>query len=229
MIRIRPAAERGVTRTSWLDSRHTFSFGGYADPQHQHFRALRVINDDRVAAGGGFGAHAHRDMEILTYVIDGALEHQDSLGNGSLIRAGDLQRMTAGTGVTHSERNASREAPVRFLQIWILPRTHDAAPGYEQRAYAGREGLFRAGSGEGRDGAVRIDQDVELWIARLAPGASTEVPIAAGRHAWVQIARGTVSVNGRDLQEGDGAALSEEGVVGLAASNAAEVLVFDLT
>lgn len=228
MIQVRPAAERGVTRTSWLDSRHTFSFGGFVDPRHQHFRELRVINDDRVAPGGGFGAHGHRDMEILTYVIEGGLEHQDSLGNGSLIRAGDLQRMTAGRGVTHSEFNASREEPVRFLQIWILPRTEGADPGYEQRGFAGREGLFLAGEEAVREGTVRIDQDASLWIARLAPGADAQLSLDPGRHAWVQVARGAVAVNGIELAEGDGAGLSEESAVDLTARGPAETLIFDL-
>jgi hypothetical protein len=228
MIRIRPAAERGVTRTSWLDSRHTFSFGGYVDPRHQHFRELRVINDDRVAPGGGFGAHSHRDMEILTYVLEGALEHQDSLGNGSVIRPGDLQRMTAGRGVTHSEFNASREEPVRFLQMWILPGRDGVDPGYEQRSFEGREGLFLAGSNAAREDAVRIDQDAELWIARLAPGATAALRLAPGRHVWVQAARGRIAVNGHDLEEGDGAGLSEESSVQLTARGAAEALIFDL-
>ena len=228
MIRIRPAAERGVTRTSWLDSRHTFSFGGYVDPRHQHFRELRVINDDRVAPGGGFGAHSHRDMEILTYVLEGALEHQDSLGNGSVIHPGDLQRMTAGRGVTHSEFNASREEPVRFLQIWILPRTEGVDAGYEQRSFAGREGLFLAGSSAAREGVVHIDQDVDLWIARLAPGAAAQLRIAPGRHAWVQAARGAIDVNGRRVDEGDGAGLTEESAVEISARTSSEALIFDL-
>jgi len=228
MIRIRPAAERGVTRTSWLDSRHTFSFGGYVDPRHQHFRELRVINDDRVAPGGGFGSHSHRDMEIITYVLEGALEHQDSLGNGSVIRPGDLQRMTAGRGVTHSEFNASRDEPVRFLQIWILPRKEGVDAGYEQRSFAGREGLWLAGSSSARADAVHIDQDADLWIARLAPGATASVKLAPGRHAWVQAARGAIAVNGHDLDEGDGAGLTEESAVELMGRGAAEALIFDL-
>jgi len=228
MIRIRPAAERGVTRTSWLDSRHTFSFGGYFDPRHQHFRELRVINDDRVAPGGGFGAHSHRDMEILTYVIEGGLEHQDSLGNGSVIRAGDLQRMTAGRGVTHSEFNASRETPVRFLQIWILPATEGADAGYEQQSFSDQEGLFLVGAQRPREGAVRIDQDVELWIARLGAGGAPRVPLAAERHGWVQVARGSLTVNGEELEEGDGAALTGEAAAELASRGGSEALIFDL-
>ncbi|MBX3024860.1 pirin family protein [bacterium] len=230
MITIRRAAERGHTRIGWLDSWHTFSFGEYHDPRHVEFRALRVINEDRVAPGQGFGTHAHRDMEIVTYVLDGALEHRDSLGNGSVIRPGEIQRMSAGTGIRHSEFNASASDTVHFLQIWIMPARAGIAPGYEQRALpAGvRGGLAVIASPDGRAGSVTIHQDAAILAAQLAPGASVEHPLAAGRHAWVQVARGTVTANGQSLQAGDGAAVGDERAVQLNAAADAEVLVFDL-
>jgi redox-sensitive bicupin YhaK (pirin superfamily) len=232
MITLRPAAARGASRTRWLDSRHTFSFAEYHDPAQMGFRALRVINDDRVAAGAGFPTHGHADMEILTYVLEGALEHRDSLGTGSVIRPGDVQRMSAGTGVRHSEMNASREEPVHFLQIWLLPERRGLAPGYEQKqlpAAAERGRLRLAASRDGRDGSVTIHQDVNLYAGRLEPGESATLALAPGRHAWVQVARGGVSLNGQRLAEGDGAAVTDERTLSLVGDGpAAEVLVFDL-
>ena len=230
MLTIRPAAERGHTRIDWLDSWHTFSFGEYYDPAHEQFRTLRVINEDRVAPGQGFGTHAHRDMEIVTYVLDGALEHRDSLGNGSVIRPGEIQRMSAGTGIRHSEFNGSKTDTVHFLQIWILPARAGLAPGYEQRALPPGvdNGLRLIAAPDGRDGAVTVHQAAEIHAARLSAGAEATHVLAAGRHAWVQVARGAVTVNGTALGPGDGAALSDEAQVHIAAAAPSEVLLFDL-
>jgi redox-sensitive bicupin YhaK (pirin superfamily) len=232
MIVIRKASERGHTDIGWLDSRHTFSFGDYHDPRAMGFRVMRVLNDDRVTAGAGFPTHAHRDMEIVSYVLDGALEHRDSLGTGSIIRPGDVQRMTAGTGIRHSEFNASKTAPVRFLQIWILPERAGLAPGYEQKTFApeasqGRLKLVAAR--DGRDGAVTLHQDTDLYVATLGEGVETRHPLRAGRFAWVQIARGELSVNGERLAEGDGAALGDVDTVTLVGSAAgSEALLFEM-
>lgn len=230
MLTIRPAAERGHTRIDWLDSWHTFSFGDYYDPRHVDFRALRVINEDFVAPGKGFGTHPHRDMEIVTYVLDGALEHRDSLGNGSVIRPGEIQRMSAGTGIRHSEFNQSRDETVHLLQIWIMPERGGIAPGYEQRPLPDgvRGGLQVIASRDGRDGSVTIHQDAAIHAAQLGAGAAVEHALAAGRHAWVQVARGTVTANGQALRAGDGAAVSGERAVQLRADSDAEVLLFDL-
>lgn len=231
MIEIRPAAERGRTRLDWLDSRHTFSFGGYFDPRHMGFRTLRVVNDDRVAPEGGFGTHPHRDMEIVSFVLDGELEHQDSLGNGSVIRPGDVQRMSAGTGVLHSEFNPSPSSPVRFLQIWILPERTGIRPGYEQKAFpeAERRNRLRlVASRDGREGSVTIHQDAEIRAAILEGGAEIRHEFRPGRHGWIQIARGTVRLEGRAMEEGDGAAVSDESAVTLSGEGGAEVLLFDL-
>ena len=227
MIALRPAEERGHTRLSWLDSRHTFSFDRYHDPRHMGFRVLRVINEDRVDPGQGFGTHPHRDMEILTFVLEGALEHKDSLGNGSVIRPGDVQRMTAGTGISHSEFNPSRTEPVHFLQVWILPERPGLEPSYEQRSFPAA-GLRLVGSRDGREGSVRIHQDVLVHLARLSPGEDVVYALAPGRHAWIQMARGAAQVNGTRLAAGDGAALSEERSVTLRGVDGAEALVFDL-
>ena len=227
----RPAAERGHAQHGWLDSHHTFSFADYHDPKHMGFQSLRVINDDRVAPGQGFGTHAHRDMEILSYVLEGALEHKDSMGTGSIIRPGDVQRMSAGTGVRHSEFNASKSDPVHFLQIWLMPRANGLAPGYEQKAFtiAERQGRLRVfASPDGRDGSVTVQADVVLHGGLFDRGESFELRLAPGRHAWVHVASGNVRVNGEDLHEGDGAALSLEGAVRLEGIDHAEVLVFDL-
>lgn len=233
MIQVRPAAERGTTRIDWLDSRHSFSFGEFYDPSNMGFRALRVINDDRVAPGGGFPTHGHSDMEIVSYVLDGALEHRDSLGTGSVIRPGDVQRMTAGTGVRHSEFNASRTQPVRFLQIWILPERRAIEPGYEQKSYstADKRGQLRlVASPDGRDESVTIHQDVNLYAGLLAGDEHVTFSPPAGRSTWIQVARGHVALNGHSLAEGDGAAIQNEAKLELRASgpDEAEVLVFDL-
>jgi redox-sensitive bicupin YhaK (pirin superfamily) len=231
MITIRRSDDRGRTDLGWLDSRHTFSFGDYHDPSHMGYRCLRVINDDRVEPGKGFGTHGHRDMEIVSYVLHGALEHKDSMGTGSIIRPGDVQRMSAGTGVLHSEFNPSRTEKVRFLQIWILPERQGIEPGYEQRAFpeAQRQGrLLLAASSDGRDGSVTIHQDAQMYLGLLGPGETASHTLRPGRHAWVQIATGTVALEGQTLGEGDGAAVSGQPAVTLAADAAAEVLLFDL-
>jgi len=227
MIALRPAEERGHTRLSWLDSRHSFSFDRYYDPRHMGFRVLRVINEDRVDPGQGFGTHPHRDMEILTFVLEGVLEHKDSLGSGSVIRPGDVQRMTAGTGISHSEFNPSGTEPVHFLQVWILPEQPGLEPSYEQRSFPAA-GLRLVGSRDGREGSVRIHQDVLVYVARLSPGEDVVHALAPGRHAWIQMARGAAQVNGTRLGAGDGAALSEERSVTLRGVDGAEALVFDL-
>jgi quercetin 2,3-dioxygenase len=231
MITVRPATERGHFDHGWLDTSHTFSFASYHDPRHMGFQALRVINEDRVQPGEGFGTHAHRDMEILTWVLEGALEHKDSMGNGSVIRPGDIQRMSAGTGVTHSEFNPSREEPVHFLQIWLLPNQRGLPPSYEEKrfppdALRGRPALIAAG--DGREGAVTIHQDADLWAVQLGPGESMRHDLKPGRHAWLQVARGAVSLSGRPLGAGDGVALTAEPALEISATAPAEVLLFDL-
>lgn len=231
MISIRPAAERGHTDWGWLDSRHTFSFGEYHDPRHMGFRSLRVLNDDRVAPGAGFGTHGHRDMEILSYVLEGGLEHRDSTGGGGVIRPGEIQFMRAGTGVTHSEKNASETEPVHFLQVWIVPDARGLAPRYDQMTFdeaKAREGLVLLAAGDGRDGSIRLHQDVSLWVGRLGGGDERTHALGPGRHAWVHVARGAVALNGHALEAGDGAALSDEATVRLAGRGDAEVLLFDL-
>ncbi len=231
MITIRHGEDRGRVVLDWLDSRHSFSFGHYYDPKHIGFRALRVINDDRVSPGGGFATHPHRDMEIITYVLDGTLEHADSLGNGSEIRAGEVQRMTAGTGVTHSEFNHSQVAPVHLLQIWILPAEKGLAPSYEQRAFTPEEkrgGLTLVAARDGRDGALTVHRDAEIYAALLDAGKSVSHRLAAGRHAWLHLAHGAVVLNGHALTEGDGAAVSDEEVLAISAETDAELLLFDL-
>ena len=230
MVTLSPAAARGHTDLGWLDSRHTFSFGEWYDPKHMGFRALRVINDDRVAPGGGFPTHGHADMEIVSYVLGGALAHKDSIGTGSVIRPGDVQRMSAGTGVRHSEFNSSSSEPVHFLQIWIVPDRRGHAPGYEQKTFpeAERRGRLRlVASADGRDGSVTLHQDVALWAGVLDEGQKAELALAPGRHAWVHVARGAATVNGQRLGEGDGAALSDEPALALR-GHGGEVLVFDL-
>ncbi|HTO53603.1 MAG TPA: pirin family protein [Myxococcota bacterium] len=231
MIQIRPSGERGHAQHGWLDSRHTFSFADYHDQKFMGFRALRVINEDRVQGGQGFPPHSHRDMEIVTCVLEGALEHKDSLGTSSVIRPGELQRMSAGTGVTHSEYNASREAPVHFLQIWILPEKQNLKPGYEQRDFGAgptRDRLRLVASRDGREGSITVHQDVSLWLGRLEPGAKLTHPLAAGRYAWLQVARGSLRANGQALAAGDGAALAKESALELESVEASHVLLFDL-
>jgi len=231
MMKIRRARERGHAQHGWLESYHTFSFADYHDPTFMGFRALRVINEDRVQPGQGFGTHAHRDMEIVTYVIDGALEHKDSLGTGSVIRPGDVQRMSAGTGVTHSEFNNSRAELVHFLQIWILPEKNGLPPSYEQRTFAESERadeLRLFASSDAREGSVKIHQDVDLYGAVLSSGAALEHALRAGRYAWLQVASGSLSANDQLLSAGDGAAFSDESRVTLVAHESAEILLFDL-
>jgi redox-sensitive bicupin YhaK (pirin superfamily) len=231
MIRIRKAADRGQTRIGWLDSRHTFSFGDYYDPAHMSFRALRVINDDRVAPAAGFPTHPHRDMEIVTYVLAGSLEHRDSLGSGSVLGPGELQRMSAGTGIAHSEFNPSPTEPVHFYQIWLLPKSKGIKPSYEQKVFAPeqrRGRLVPVVKPDGRDGTLRIHQDVEIALASLEKAKEIRAPLALGRHAWVQALTGNLEINSRPLAAGDGAAVSEEKELVLTASAPAEAMVFDL-
>jgi len=231
-LRIRPAAERGVAEFGWLSSRHSFSFGHYYDPEHLGFRALRVINDDRVQPGQGFGTHPHRDMEILSIVVEGALQHKDSLGTGSVIRPGEVQRITAGTGVQHSEFNPSPSEEVRFLQIWIEPERTGLAPSYEQRDFAFDEMRDRwrlVASHEGRDGSLKVHQDVSLYRTQLTEESSVEHSIGPDRHVWLQVIEGTVEVNGQRLDEGDGAAIEAPGgVVVTGKGDWSDVLLFDL-
>lgn len=229
MMTIRPADERGHGKFGgWLDSRFTFSFADYYDPEHMGFRALRVINEDVVQGGGGFPRHGHRDMEILTWVLDGQLAHQDDMGNGSVIRPGEAQIMSAGTGVLHSEANPSRTEPVHLLQIWLHPERPGLPPRYDQKSFAGRRGLFPIAARDECDGAVAIIQDAVILVAKLAAGEAVTHPVAEGRHAWVQVARGSVRLGDQTLQAGDGAALSGERAVALTALEDAEALVFDL-
>ena len=231
MISVRKAAERGHFNFGWLDTYHTFSFDQYYDPRFMGFRSLRVINEDRVQPGHGFPTHAHRDMEIITYVLAGGLAHKDSMGNGSVIRPGDVQRMSAGAGVRHSEANPSTSDPVHLLQIWIMPNRLGSAPGYEQKFFADEEkrGRLRLiASPDGRDGSVTVQQDARLHAALLEPGQEAVYELRAERHAWVQVARGTIELNGQELEQGDGAAVSAEERLTFVAREPAEVLLFDL-
>ena len=230
-MQIRRAADRGHANHGWLDSHHTFSFADYHDPKHMGFRALRVINEDKVAAGGGFGAHGHRDMEILSYVLSGELGHKDSMGTGSTIKPGEVQRMSAGTGVMHSEMNVSKKDPVHFMQIWIVPDKSGHKPGYEQKAFTEdeRRGKLRiVASPDGRDGSVTIHQDATLATTLLAPGVTVEHALGDKRYAWIQVARGAVTVNGERLNTSDGVAVIGAGTLAITGIEDAEVLVFDL-
>ena len=230
MMKIRKANERGHADHGWLNSYHTFSFANYYDPQWMGFRNLRVINDDRVAAGAGFGTHPHRDMEIISYVLEGALEHRDSMGNGRVIKPGEFQYMAAGTGVSHSEANPSKKETVHFLQIWIQPDKTGTKPAYGERAYAdvapGRLNLVASKSG--RDGSIPINQDADLWLAKFSNGEAVTHELRADRHAWVHVAEGNVELNGQLLAAGDGAAISQETKLELVGKGKAQVLVFDL-
>ena len=232
MITIRPAQDRGTANFGWLDSRHTFSFGNYYDPNYMGFADLRVINEDKVTPGQGFGTHGHRDMEIISYVLEGALEHKDSIGTGSVIRPGDVQRMSAGTGIQHSEFNASSTEPVHFLQIWILPEQEGIKPGYEQKTFSEEEkrGTLRlVGSRDGRDGSITIHQDVNLYASTLHDGETVSHPLAGGRVAWLQVVRGAVQLNDQLLTAGDGAAIAQESRITLqGAAKDTEVLLFDM-
>lgn len=231
MVRIRKADERGRTRVGWLNARHTFSFGDYFDPGQMGFRSLRVLNDDVVGPGAGFPSHPHHDMEILTWVLEGSLGHRDSLGSGAVVHAGEVQRMSAGTGIVHSEYNPSSTEPVHLLQIWIHPDRQGLPPEYDQKpipivAQPGR--LHVVASPDGREGSVRIHQDACVWAARLGPGDEVSHALRAGRGAWLQVARGEVSLNGLALAEGDGAAIEGETHLSIAGTSPSEVLLFDL-
>lgn len=231
MIRLRPSAERGVTQADWLDSRHTFSFNRYIDPAWTSFQSLRVINEDWIAPGGRFDWHPHRDMEILTWILSGALEHEDSTGARGVLRPGDLQKMSAGTGIFHSEANASKTEPLHLLQIWIYPSQRGLQPHYVEKHFPldeRRNRLRLLASPGGRDGSLPIHQAAELWTAMLDEGASVEHALAAGRLAWLQVASGEVDLNGTALHAGDGAAVSGEPVLRISARHASEVLLFDL-
>jgi redox-sensitive bicupin YhaK (pirin superfamily) len=232
MISIRPADGRGQARLGWLDSRHSFSFGHYYDPQHMGFGPLRVINEDRVSPGGGFDTHGHRDMEIISYVLDGALEHKDSIGTGSVIRPGDVQRMSAGTGVRHSEFNHSQSAPVHFLQIWLRPEQEGLKPSYEQKNFAPgeKQGKLRLiVSRDGRHGSLTIHQDASIYAAVLKEGDKLTHTLKTGRKAWVQIVRGSLDLNGQWLRTGDGAAIADLPALTIAAhADNTEILLFDL-
>ena len=231
MINIRKSNERGHADHGWLDSHFTFSFADYFDPEHVQFRSLRVMNDDRVAGGGGFPKHPHRDMEIVTYVLEGALEHKDSMGNGSVIKPGDVQYMSAGTGVAHSEFNASKTEPVHLYQIWMLPEKPGLQPAYDQKNFGEDEkrGKLRlVASPDGRDGSVRIRQNNDLYATLLSSGESVKHALKKNRYAYVQVARGSVKLNGTRLDEGDGAAITAEKAVELTGVQESEVLLFDL-
>jgi redox-sensitive bicupin YhaK (pirin superfamily) len=231
VITIRKSEERGHANRGWLDAHHTFSFASYYDPAHMNFRALRVLNDDFISPGKGFGPHAHRDMEIITYVLDGALEHKDSLGNGSTIAVGEVQRMSAGRGIQHSEFNHSQSEAVHFLQIWIVPAQSGIAAGYEQKPIdmsKSRGTLMAIGTPKAKEGAVRIHQDATLYAATLAHGTAVEATLAQGRFGWLQVARGNVAVNGVSLAQGDGAAISDESTLKIVGESDAEILLFDL-
>jgi redox-sensitive bicupin YhaK (pirin superfamily) len=231
MITVRKAEDRGHANHGWLDSHHTFSFADYHDPRFMGFGPLRVINDDTVAGGGGFPPHSHRDMEIISYVLEGALQHKDNLGNGSVMKPGDVQRMSAGTGVVHSEFNASPDARVHFLQIWVQPRAKGLPAGYEQKHFSEEEkrGRLRlVASPDGAEGSVRIQQDARLFAALLEKGQAVRHPLAAGRKGWLQVARGSVQLNGTALKAGDGVAIEGEPQLELSTDSSAEVLLFDL-
>jgi quercetin 2,3-dioxygenase len=231
MITFRDRMARGQSRTGWLDSRHTFSFANYRDPAQMGFRSLRVINEDRVIPGAGFPPHSHRDMEIISYVLKGALEHKDSLGNGTVIRPGEVQRMSAGTGIVHSEFNPSKTEPVHFLQIWITPDHTGLPPGYEQKAFPidERRGRMRlVAAPDGRDGAISLHQEARLFIANLGPGERADYEVEPGRGIWLQLARGIIALNGTEMREGDGAAVEDEPAIEIEAETDAELLVFNV-
>jgi redox-sensitive bicupin YhaK (pirin superfamily) len=230
MIAVRKSEQRGHFDHGWLDTYHTFSFGDYYDPRFHQFRALRVMNEDRVKPGEGFGMHGHRDMEIVTYVLEGALEHRDSLGHGEVLRPGELQRMTAGTGIQHSEFNPSSTEEVHLYQIWILPERKGLTPGYEQRRLpeAAPGALRLAASPDGADGSLTIHQDARIYLAATGSGQSVTHNLAAGRHAWLQVLRGSIDLGGETLRAGDGAAFSEVSSVNWSGRESAEVMLFDL-
>jgi hypothetical protein len=231
MISFRDREARGRTRTGWLDSKHSFSFGDYRDPAQLGFRALRVINDDRVIPGAGFPRHGHRDMDIISYVLEGSLQHKDSIGNGTVIKPGEIQRMSAGTGIEHSEFNPSQTEPVHFLQIWIIPEKRGIAPSHEQKPVplAERRGKLRlVAAPDAPDGAVTLHQDARIYVANLAAGERVAHDIAPGRGIWIQVARGIIGLNGTEMREGDGAALEDEKSAAIDAETDSEILLFDL-
>lgn len=231
MIQLRKANERGHADHGWLNTYHTFSFSSYRDPEHMGFRSLRVINEDRVAPGQGFGAHPHRDMEIVSYVLEGALEHKDSMGNGEVLQPGEFQRITAGTGITHSEFNPSQENGTHFYQTWLLPRSRGLAPSYEQKRFdesSLRNQLRLVASPDGSEGSLTIHQDARIYLSRLDEGAVVEHRIPAGRHAWVQVLRGGIRLNEVAMNTSDGAAISEESALTISPTSDAEILLFDL-
>ncbi|MGK7899404.1 MAG: pirin family protein [Xenococcus sp. (in: cyanobacteria)] len=232
MIVIRPAQERGKANFGWFDSKHSFSFGSYYDPSHMGFSSLRVINEDQIQPGQGLGAHSHQNMEIISYVLQGALEHRDSIGNGSVIRPGELQRMSAGTGITHSEFNASDTEPVHFLQIWIKPEHRGIKPSYEQKSFAleEKQGKFKlVASPDGRDGSVTIHQDASLYVAALNKGDRVTYNTDNNRSVWLQLARGSATIKDQTLETGDGAAITQESELELVATtDKTEILLFDL-
>lgn len=228
MIQIRKSEDRGKNKLSWLDTKFTFSFDQYWDPEHVQFRSLRVLNEDKVAPGKGFGMHPHRDMEILTWMLDGSLEHRDSMGSGAVIRPGELQHMSAGTGVMHSEFNPSNKEAAHLLQIWIVPERKGLKPEYEQLAFPDKDLRGKFHFVAGPKGPLTIHQDANLYIARLAKGDEASHPFASGRHGWLQVGRGSVTLNGTELTQGDGAAISKEDEVRVAAKEPSEVLLFDL-
>jgi len=231
MLSIRHAEERGRANLGWLDSRHTFSFGNYYDPKFMGFGPLRVINEDRVQPAQGFGTHGHEDMEIISYVLEGALKHKDSMGNGSVIRPGDVQRMSAGTGVRHSEFNASDRDLVHFLQIWILPENNGLQPSYEQKAFSSHEKhgrLLLVGSRDGREGSVTVHRDVDLYATVLNEGEAIVHELADGRRGWVQMARGSATLNEMQLYPGDGVAINGPLRLQLTGTSESEILLFDM-
>jgi redox-sensitive bicupin YhaK (pirin superfamily) len=231
MMTIRRANNRGHANHGWLNAHHTFSFANYFDPQWMGFRSLRVINDDTIAGGGGFGTHPHRDMEIITYILSGALQHRDSMGHQAVLKPGDVQRISAGTGIQHSEVNYSPIEPVRLLQIWIQPDRKGVKPEYAERSFgngSAKPGLTLVASRGGRDGSVSIHQDADVWLGRLDAKATATHALSAGRHAWLQVAEGELTLNGQRLEAGDGAALSEENGLNLKAVKPSQVLLFDL-
>lgn len=231
MIQIRKAEERGHADHGWLNTYHTFSFASYHDPDHMGFRSLRVMNEDRVAAGEGFGTHPHRDMEIVSYVLEGALEHKDSMGNGEVLRPGEFQRITAGTGVTHSEFNPSKIEPTHFYQIWLLPDASGLPPGYEQKRFDDErmQNVLRlVASPDGENGSLTIHQDARIYLSKLDAGKTIEFTIPFGRHAWLQVLRGSAALNGAAMDTSDGAAVSDEATLSIVATSDAEFILFDL-
>ncbi len=231
MIQVRKAADRGHANHGWLDTYHTFSFGDYRDREHMGFRSLRVMNEDRVEPGKGFGTHPHRDMEIVTYVLEGALEHKDSMGNGEVLRPGEFQRMSAGTGITHSEFNPSDVEPVHLYQIWLFPERKGIEPSYEQKQFPDEERHNRlrlVASQDAADGSLLIQQDACIFLSQIDDGVQISHNLPEGRHAWLQVLRGSVSLNGDNLQTSDGAAVSEESLITIQATSDAEIMLFDL-